>query len=126
MKNTTPLGFSTLLEMTDLLPTDESCREYMEQRIWENGKPVCPYCGSIKHYVLKTKGIFKGMYKCGDCKERYNVMVNTMFEGTHIGLRKWFIAIYIFSQHKKGISSHQLGKRFGYHSNQFVVFAKQD
>ena len=36
-----------------------------------------------------------------------------MFEGTHIGLRKWFIAIYIFSSHKKGVSSHQLAKDLG-------------
>ena len=113
MKQATPLGFSTLLEMTDLLPTDDACRDYLEQRIWEDGKPVCPYCGSGKHYILKTKGHFKGMYKCGDCKERYNVMAGTMFEGSHIGLRKWFIAIYIFSQHKKGISSHQLAKDLG-------------
>jgi transposase-like protein len=33
-----------------------------------------------------------------------------MFEGSHIPLHKWFIAIYIFSSHKKGISSHQLAK----------------
>jgi hypothetical protein len=36
-----------------------------------------------------------------------------MFEGSHISLRKWFIAIYIFSLHKKGISSHQLASDLG-------------
>jgi hypothetical protein len=33
-----------------------------------------------------------------------------MFEGSPISLRKWFIAAYIFSAHKKGISSHQLAR----------------
>ena len=36
-----------------------------------------------------------------------------MFEGSHLPLRKWFIAIYIFSSHKKGISSHQLARDLG-------------
>ena len=36
-----------------------------------------------------------------------------MFEGSHVPLRKWFIAIYIFTTHKKGISSLQLGRDLG-------------
>jgi hypothetical protein len=36
-----------------------------------------------------------------------------VFEGSHIDLRKWFIAVYIFSSHKKGISSHQLARGLG-------------
>jgi hypothetical protein len=34
----------------------------------------------------------------------------TIFEDTKIPLRKWFMALYIFSSHKKGISSHQLAR----------------
>jgi hypothetical protein len=33
-----------------------------------------------------------------------------MFEGSHVPLKKWFLAIYIFLSHKKGISSVQLAK----------------
>ena len=33
-----------------------------------------------------------------------------MFENSNIPLQKWFIAIYIISSHKKGISSCQLAK----------------
>lgn len=36
--------------------------------------------------------------------------VGTMFEGSHIPLRKWFVAIYMFLARKKGISSMQLHK----------------
>jgi transposase-like protein len=38
------------------------------------------------------------------------VKVGTIFEDTKIPLIKWFMALYIFSSHKKGISSHQLAK----------------
>lgn len=104
------IQFNSLTAMINALPDDDACRNYLESKIWKDGKPVCPYCGNHKHYVLTTKGVFKGMYKCASpaCMKRYNVLVGTMFEGTHIGLRKWYMAIYIFSLHKKGISSHQL------------------
>lgn len=36
-----------------------------------------------------------------------------MFHGSPIPLRKWFIAIFLFSAHKKGVSSHQLAKDLG-------------
>lgn len=98
--------------MLKVLPTDEACREYLEGVIW-GGVPTCPHCGSQHSYTLKTKGVFKGNYKCVDCQQRYNVKDGTMFEGTHIPLTKWFIAIYIFSMHKKGISSYQLASDLG-------------
>lgn len=36
-----------------------------------------------------------------------------MFEDSHIPLNKWFYAIYVFTSHKKGISSIQLAKDIG-------------
>lgn len=107
-------SFNSFAKMLEALPDDNSCREYLEQIRW-NGVPTCPHCGTVdeNHYRLKVKGEFKGMYKCKGCKERFTITVGTMFEGSHIGLRKWFIAMYIFSSHKKGISSHQLASDLG-------------
>jgi len=114
MENTFKTNFKSFYEMLELLPNDNACRLFLEDLRW-NGKPVCPHCGSINgsHYKLKTKGEFTGLYKCKDCRERFTVTVGTMFEGSHVPLRKWFIAIYIFTSHKKGISSIQLGKDLG-------------
>jgi transposase-like protein len=106
--------FKSFYDMLQVLPDDNSCRLFLEDLRW-NGTPVCPHCGSVddSHYKLKTKGEFTGLYKCKDCRERFTVTVGTMFEGSHVPLRKWFIAIYIFTAHKKGISSIQLGKDLG-------------
>jgi transposase-like protein len=100
--------------MLTALPTDAACREYLELKRW-NGAPVCPHCGVAdeKHYKLNVKGEFKGMYKCKSCKQRFTVTLGTMFEGSPISLRKWFIAMFMFSAHKKGISSHQLARDLG-------------
>ena len=103
--------FNSLIKMIEVLDTEDRCREYLEELRWGD-EPICPHCGCKRtnHYKLNQKGRFKGLYKCKDCRERFTVKVGTMFEGSHISLKKWFIAIYIFSSHKKGISSAQLHK----------------
>jgi len=106
--------FNSFASMLTALPDDKACREYLELQRWNN-IPVCPYCAScdLNHYKLNVKGEFKGMYKCRDCKQRFTVLLGTMFEGSPIGLKKWFIALFLFSAHKKGISSHQLARDLG-------------
>ena len=68
---------------------------------------VCPYCG--EHHCYKCKD---GHYSCPNraCHKKFNSTVGTIFESSKISLVKWFIAIYLVSAHKKGISSHQLGR----------------
>lgn len=107
-------AFSSFSQMLEVLNTETKCREFLEHLRWE-GKPVCPHCSSINknHYELKVKGEFKGLRKCKDCRRTFTVTVKTMFEGSHIPLRKWFLAMYMFSAHKKGISSHQLHRDLG-------------
>lgn len=89
------------------MPTEEICREYLVQQRW-NGKPLCPYCGSGKVYRIENGKRFK----CGnsECYKKYSVTVGTVFEASNVPLVKWFTAIYLIGNHKKGISSHQLAK----------------
>lgn len=107
-----PLEFKSLVHMVTSLPTEEACREHYEKVMW-GGVPVCPHCGGEKSYKLKTKGEFKGLYKCGDCRKRYTVTVGTIFEGSHIKLRTWYIAMYLFHMHKHGISSRTFAADLG-------------
>ena len=100
--------FKNLAELTAYFPDDQSCRDYLEATRW-NGKPVCPHCGNDAAYRLKDIRY----YKCKECRQQFTVLIGTIFEDTKIGLRDWFIAIYIFTSHKKGISSVQLAKDLG-------------
>ena len=50
----------------------------------------------------------------------FSVTVGTIFENTQIPLRKWFIAMCLISSHKKGVSSHQLGRDLGITQNRVV------
>lgn len=102
--------FKSIIDLIDNLQTENGCREHLGKIRW-NGEPECPHCGSKsdKHYRL-NKEKFKGLYKCRNCKNRFTVTVGTMFASSYIPLRLWFLAIYIFCSHKKGISSVQLHK----------------
>lgn len=114
MKNINKDNFNSFADMLEVFPTEGKYREYLEEIIWK-GKPVCPHCGvkNKEHYKLKVKGEFKGQYKCKDCRERFTIRKGTVLESSPIPIRKWFIAMYIFTSHKKGLSSTQLAKDLG-------------
>lgn len=107
--------------------TDEDkAREYLEAMRWPEG-PVCPHCGVIgeagrivrkektKEQVLemiragkRIRKAQKGLWKCKGCKKQFTVTVGTIFEGSHIPLHKWLLAIHLLTSSKKGMSAHQL------------------
>ncbi len=97
--------FKSILDLVKAFPTEQECINHLEKLRWENGNVVSPFDETSK--VYKCSG---GRYKCKNTGKYFNVKVGTIFEDTKIPLIKWFMALYIFSSHKKGISSHQLAK----------------
>jgi len=100
--------FKSLIEMLKRFPTEQSCIDYLTEIRWRNST-FCPYCGSVKVYHFKNQRT----HKCGDCKQKFSIKIGTIFEDSKIPLQKWFMAIYLITAHKKGISSIQLGKDIG-------------
>lgn len=99
------MKYNNLIQVAEYFKTEEICKEYLAKIRW-NGKVTCPHCNHNK--VYKTN---RG-YKCANpkCYKKFTVTVGTYFENTKITLRKWFLAIYVISAHKKGISSLQLSR----------------
>ena len=90
--------------------TDEACREYLVNKFWKNG-PVCPYCKNTdKIYVYKSR---PHLHKCSDCKKQFSITTATIFADSNLPLHKIFLAYYLISINKKGISSTQLGRLLG-------------
>jgi transposase-like protein len=106
MKKPSEIQFNSLFDLRQRFPDEKSCREYLAQSRW-NGKPVCVHCG----YSKKIYSINDGkLYKCAKCRKQFTVRVGTIFEDSALPLQKWFMAIYLITAHKKGISSVQLSK----------------
>ena len=103
--------FKSLRELLAFFADEKTCWDYLEKQLWD-GKPVCPHCGSTVVYRLANHKQFK----CGNkktCDKKFTVLVGTIYENTKLPLSVWFGAIYLSTQHKKGISSHQLARDFG-------------
>ena len=97
--------FNSLIALVDYFNTEDKCRAAIAQERWGDGEAVCPYCGCTHTYSCTD-----GRYSCPNCKRKFNVTVGTIFENTKLSLRKWFMAMYLVSSTKKGVSSHQLAR----------------
>ena len=52
-------------------------------------------------------------HHCNNCNTSFSVTVQTVFHKTQLDLQKWFLAISIILNAKKGISSRQLARDLG-------------
>ncbi len=82
---------------------DNKCREYLETLKWM-GVVRCPRCGSEKISRIKKRGQFD----CDACRYQFSVTAGTIFHDSHLPLWKWFLAVYLMAESKKGISANQL------------------
>jgi len=93
--------------------TEEQARSHIESLLWPNGEPVCPHCGSVNAYRMRGKSCRDGLCRCRDCKKQFTVTVGTIFEDSHVALRKWVRAFHLMCSSKKGISALQLQRNLG-------------
>lgn len=96
--------FKSIFDLLKVFPDEQSCINHLERLRWD-GNVVSPFDENSK--VYKCTG---NKYKCKNTGKYFNVRTNTIFDNTKIPLQKWFLALYVFSSHKKGISSHQLAR----------------
>lgn len=96
--------FNSLIDLVKEFPTEQSCIDHLTGLRW-NGYVVSPFDPTSK--VYKCKG---NKYRCKNTGKYFNVRTNTLFDNTKIELIKWFMAIWLVTAHKKGISSLQLSR----------------
>jgi len=117
----------TLDKISQYFNTDETAREYLESLLWPKGT-VCPHCKNSEAKSIwkikanKEKKIREGLHRCAKCDKEFTCTVGTIFEDSHIPLRKWLIAFYLNSASKKGISSLQLQRILGLGSYRTALF----
>lgn len=100
------LEFDGMLEFMDKFPTEDSARKHFAFIRWGDS-PVCPLCGHEKVYTYNDGK----RYKCAGCKKQFTVKSGTVFEDSKIGMRKWFLALYLLTNMKKGISSCEMARK---------------
>ena len=128
MAKTTRVGKS-LIAIQQELGTEEQCLAFLEMLRWPEGVR-CVKCqgGKIskvttkesvrsKAYVSRVTGEAKEhiiparhLYQCLDaeCGQQFTATAGSIFNDSHLPLRKWMLAVAIMCNAKKGVSAKQL------------------
>lgn len=88
--------------------TDKECRQALEELRWPKGVR-CLRCNSEKISRISTRK----QYDCDSCRYRFSVTTGTLFHDSHLPLAKWFLAILLMCEAKKGISANQMKRTLG-------------
>ena len=92
-----------IVQIFEQFPTQEACIAHLEKARWGD-TPRCPYCQSTNTARTPKR------HRCYTCKTSFSVTVGTIFHHTHMPLQKWFLAVSLILNAKKGLSSLQLSR----------------
>ena len=104
---------TTLVEFIEQFSDDDACRAYLEEVRWPRGFR-CPRCEAAAACYVESRRL----WQCSSCRYQTSATAGTIFHGSHVGLQKWFLAIFFLARHKKGISALQLQRDLGLGSYQ--------
>ena len=103
MNNGSTKSDMNLVKLVDRFHSEDKCIKQLELLRWQGGI-ACPRCGSISISRIKERHQFD----CNDCRYQFSVTSGTIFHDTHLPLWKWFLAVYMMVESKKGVSANQL------------------
>jgi transposase-like protein len=101
-----------ILELFKSFQTQEQAVDHLEKVRWK-GRPICPYCASAK-VCRHVSGDRAGQrWQCQDCTRAFAVTVGTIFHGTHVPLKNWFLVLALMLNAKKSASAYQIARDLG-------------
>jgi len=98
--------FNNLYDFFEAFPDEEACLKHFAHLRWGDNV-ISPFDRLSKVYTCKRG------YKCKNTGKYFNAKTGTIFEHTRIPLKKWFIALYLLTSHKKGLTSRQAARDIG-------------
>jgi len=107
-----------LIDVTRKFKTDDDCLDYIEKMRWPDGQVGCVHCGEVGR-ISKITRESKGknqrtrLFQCLACGKQFSATSGTIFNDTHLPLTKWFMAIALICEAKKGISAKQVERHLG-------------
>lgn len=98
----------SLREFLQQYGTEARCREALARWRWPRGF-VCPECGHRGHCVVGPRKL----YQCNHCHHQSSLTADTIFAHTKLPLTTWFLAMYLLTGQKNGISALELKRHLG-------------
>jgi len=88
--------------------TEFKCRERLGELRWPYGV-TCPRCESKSISRIHERD----QYDCNKCRYQFSATSGTIFHDSHLPLSKWFLATYLMTESRKGISANQVKPTLG-------------
>jgi len=107
-----------MIDVAKRFATEERCLDYLEQTRWPNGL-CCIHCGVMNVSKITREATGKNkrlrIYQCleQECGKQFSATSGTIFNDTHLPLTKWFLAIALICEAKKGKSAKELERNLG-------------
>jgi hypothetical protein len=122
-----------LIDVTRKFASKDACLDYLTSMRWPDGIITCMGCGvegkEFRHFTTNetTRKRFskreqkivtvsvpsRRLIECKGCGYQFAPTTGTVFHDSHLSLEKWFMAIALILEAKKGISALQVGRNLG-------------
>lgn len=90
--------------------TEAQCAEAVQAKRWPQGFR-CPRCASAEHDVVGHGA--RKLFQCQTCRHQTSLTAGTVMDSTKLPLTTWFLAIFLLSQDKTGLSALALKRHLG-------------
>jgi transposase-like protein len=97
-----------LVKLVEQFAKEDDARKHLEEVRWPEGI-CCPRCESKNVSRIKDRP----QIACNACHFHFSVTSGTIFNDTRLPLWKWFLAIYLMTESKKGMSACQMQRQLG-------------
>jgi transposase-like protein len=104
-----------LFSLAKAFPSEELALDYWISIRWPNGVQ-CVGCGHSHVYRIATPNKSRRkvtIFECAKCFLHFSPTAGTLFHDSHLPLQKWFAAIALMCEGKKGISANQMKRHLG-------------
>jgi transposase-like protein len=100
----------SMSEFFDTYGSEAQCAAALALQRWPMGFR-CPRCAGSDHYLV-SHGV-RQLYQCQACRHQASLTAGTLLDSTKLPLRTWFLAMYLVSQAKTGLSALALMRSLG-------------
>jgi transposase-like protein len=122
-----------LIEVTRKFNSKDACLDYLAAMRWPDGVITCMKCGvegkefrqfttnaterkrfsKTAQKVVTVSVPSRRLYECKGCGYQFSATTGTVFHDSHLSLEKWFMAVALILEGKKGVSALQIGRNLG-------------
>lgn len=104
-----------LLAFTEKFPTEKACIDHIISLRYPDGF-ICDHCGHHGGWYLNARRAFQ----CKSCNRQRSITADTVFHGSKVPLREWFLMMHLLSTSKKGMSALALQRQLPKHDENTI------